>query len=125
VLTKGDPLLVTGTVDVPWGDSENPRERLRFVDAKLLTSIRAERSTMMDVRLNADLLKRRSAVAPAEAAATQFPRKLPDALALGDSAAKRDGVRPWATTSRSRRRMSCWPSWSRCSGIGWRWGILA
>ena len=56
VLTKGDPLLVTGTVDVPFGDSENPRERLRFVDAKLLTSIRAERSTMMDVRLNADLL---------------------------------------------------------------------
>jgi len=56
VLTKGDPLLVTGTVDVPFGDSENPRERLRFVDAKLLTSIRAERSSMMDVRLNADLL---------------------------------------------------------------------
>jgi DNA polymerase-3 subunit alpha len=56
VLTKGDPLLVTGTVDVPYGDSENPRERLRFVDAKLLTSIRAERSSMMDVRLNADLL---------------------------------------------------------------------
>jgi len=56
VLAKGDPLLVTGTVDVPYGDSENPRERLRFVDAKLLTSIRAERSTMMDVRLNADLL---------------------------------------------------------------------
>jgi DNA polymerase-3 subunit alpha len=56
VLTKGDPLLVTGTVDVPWGDSENPRERLRFVDAKLLTSIRAERSTMLDVRLNADLM---------------------------------------------------------------------
>jgi len=55
-LTQGDPLLVTGTVDVPWGDSENPRERLRFVDAKLLASIRAERSTMMDVRLNADLL---------------------------------------------------------------------
>jgi DNA polymerase-3 subunit alpha len=56
VLTQGDPLLVTGTVDVPFGDSENPRERLRFADAKLLTSIRAERSTMMDVRLNADLL---------------------------------------------------------------------
>jgi DNA polymerase-3 subunit alpha len=55
-LTQGDPLLVTGTVDVPFGDSENPRERLRFVDAKLLASIRAERSTMMDVRLNADLL---------------------------------------------------------------------
>jgi DNA polymerase-3 subunit alpha len=56
VLTNGDPLLVTGTVDVPWGDAENPRERLRFVDAKLLASIRAERSSMMDVRLNADLL---------------------------------------------------------------------
>jgi len=56
VLSKGEPLLVTGTVDVPWGDGENPRERLRFVDAKLLNSIRAERSTMMDVRLNADLL---------------------------------------------------------------------
>jgi DNA polymerase-3 subunit alpha len=56
VLTQGDPLLVTGTVDVPFGDAENPRERLRFVDAKLLASIRAERSTMMDVRLNADLL---------------------------------------------------------------------
>jgi DNA polymerase-3 subunit alpha len=56
VLTKGDPLLVTGTVDVPFGDGENARERLRFVDAKLLASVRAERSTMMDVRLNADLL---------------------------------------------------------------------
>jgi DNA polymerase-3 subunit alpha len=56
VLILGDPLLVTGTVDVPFGDSENPRERLRFVDAKPLASIRAERSTMMDVRLNADLL---------------------------------------------------------------------
>jgi DNA polymerase-3 subunit alpha len=56
VLTKGDPLLVTGTVDVPYGDAENPRERLRFLDAKLLTSIRAERSTMMDLRLNADLV---------------------------------------------------------------------
>ena len=63
VLAKGDPLLVTGTVDVPYGDSENPRERLRFVDAKLLTSIRAERSTMMDVRLNADLLNGEQLVA--------------------------------------------------------------
>jgi DNA polymerase III subunit alpha len=63
VLTKGDPLLVTGTVDVPYGDAENPRERLRFVDAKLLTSIRAERSTMMDVRLNADLLSGEQLVA--------------------------------------------------------------
>ena len=63
VLTLGDPLLVTGTVDVPYGDSENPRERLRFVDAKPLASIRAERSTMMDVRLNADLLNDEQLVA--------------------------------------------------------------
>jgi DNA polymerase-3 subunit alpha len=56
VLTKGDPLLVTGTVDTPFGDSENPRERLRFVDAKLLASIRSERSTLMDLRLDADRL---------------------------------------------------------------------
>jgi DNA polymerase-3 subunit alpha len=72
VLTKGDPLLVTGTVDVPYGDSENPRERLRFMDAKLLTSIRAERSTMMDVRLNADLLKGDQLVA-LERLLRQFP----------------------------------------------------
>jgi DNA polymerase-3 subunit alpha len=72
VLTKGDPLLVTGTVDVPYGDSENPRERLRFVDAKLLTSIRAERSTMMDVRLNADLLNGDQLVA-LERLLRQFP----------------------------------------------------
>ncbi len=72
VLTKGDPLLVTGTVDVPYGDSENPRERLRFMDAKLLTSIRAERSTMMDVRLNADLLNGDQLVA-LERLLRQFP----------------------------------------------------
>jgi DNA polymerase-3 subunit alpha len=63
VLLKGDPLLVTGTVDVPYGDGENPRERLRFVDAKLLASIRAERSTMLDIRLNADLVTAEQLVA--------------------------------------------------------------
>jgi DNA polymerase-3 subunit alpha len=72
VLTKGDPLLVTGTVDVPWGDAENPRERLRFMDAKLLTSIRSERSTMLDVRLNADLLNGDQLTA-LQKLLTQFP----------------------------------------------------
>ena len=72
VLTKGDPLLVTGTVDVPWGDAENPRERLRFMDAKLLTSIRAERSTMLDVRLNADLLNG-DQLSSLQKLLTQFP----------------------------------------------------
>jgi DNA polymerase-3 subunit alpha len=72
VLTKGDPLLVTGTVDVPYGDSENPRERLRFMDAKLLASIRAERSTMLDIRLNADLVTAEQLVA-LEKLLRQFP----------------------------------------------------
>ena len=54
---------MTGTVDVPYGDSENPRERLRFMDAKLLASIRAERSTMLDIRLNADLVTAEQLVA--------------------------------------------------------------
>jgi DNA polymerase-3 subunit alpha len=72
VLTKGDPLLVTGTVDVPYGDGENPRERLRFVDARLLASIRAARSTMLDIRLNADLITAEQLVALAKLL-RQFP----------------------------------------------------
>ena len=56
VLTSGEPLLITGTVDVPFGEGESARERLRFMDAKLLTSIRAERSNLMEIRLNADLV---------------------------------------------------------------------
>ena len=49
ILTSGEPLLVTGTVDAPFGEGENARERLRFVEAKLLSSIRTERSTIMEV----------------------------------------------------------------------------
>jgi len=56
VLTSGEPLLITGTVDAPFGEGESARERLRFMDAKLLTSIRAERSNLMEIRLNADLV---------------------------------------------------------------------
>jgi DNA polymerase III subunit alpha len=55
-LTSGEPLLVTATVDTPFGDGEMARERLRFVDARPLASIRAERSSLMDIRLNADRL---------------------------------------------------------------------
>jgi DNA polymerase III subunit alpha len=54
ILTRDDPLLVTGTVDAPYGDGETARERLRFNDARLLTVVRAEKSTTLDVRLNAD-----------------------------------------------------------------------
>ncbi|HEY4187960.1 MAG TPA: DNA polymerase III subunit alpha [Polyangia bacterium] len=56
ILTRDDPLLVTGTVDAPFGEGEATRERLRFNDARLLTAVRAERSTTLDVRLNADSL---------------------------------------------------------------------
>jgi DNA polymerase-3 subunit alpha len=56
VLTSGEPLLITGTVDAPFGEGETARERLRFMDAKPLASIRTERSSLMEIRLNADLV---------------------------------------------------------------------
>ena len=59
-LTSGEPLLVTATVDTPFGDAENARDRLRLVDARPLASIRAERSSLMDIRLNADRLTEES-----------------------------------------------------------------
>jgi DNA polymerase-3 subunit alpha len=54
VLTSGEPLLVNGTVDAPFGEGEAVRERLRFVNARPLASVRAERSSIMVIRLNAD-----------------------------------------------------------------------
>ncbi len=56
VLTKDEPLLVTGTVDVPFGEGAEARERLRLIDARPLSTVRTERSSCMDIRLNADLL---------------------------------------------------------------------
>ncbi len=56
VLTGGEPLLMTATVDMPFGEGEMARDRLRFVDAKLLVSVRSERSSQIDIRLNADRL---------------------------------------------------------------------
>src|SRR5262249_22725598 len=52
VLTGGEPLLVTGTVDAPFGDGEMVRERLRFFDAKPLASVRAQKSSLVDIRLD-------------------------------------------------------------------------
>ncbi|HEX4404365.1 MAG TPA: DNA polymerase III subunit alpha [Polyangia bacterium] len=57
VLSGDEPLLVTGTVDAPFGEGEAVRERLRFMDAKLLSRIRSEKSSMLDIRLNADTVK--------------------------------------------------------------------
>jgi DNA polymerase III subunit alpha len=56
LLTRDEPLLVTGTVDAPYGEGETVRERLRFNDARLLTTVRSERSTTLDVRINADMV---------------------------------------------------------------------
>jgi DNA polymerase-3 subunit alpha len=57
VLSGDEPILVTGTVDAPFGEGESVRERLRFLDAKLLARIRSEKSSALDIRLNADAVK--------------------------------------------------------------------
>jgi DNA polymerase-3 subunit alpha len=54
ILTSNEPLLVSGTVDAPFGEGEAVRERLRFLSARPLASVRSERSSLMDIRLNAD-----------------------------------------------------------------------
>jgi DNA polymerase III subunit alpha len=56
LLSKDEPLLVTGTVDTPFGEGETARERLRFIDAKPLSRVRAEKSSLLDIKLNADLV---------------------------------------------------------------------
>ena len=53
-------MLVTGVVEAPWGGNDGdsaPRERLKFVDAKLLSKVRAEKSSLLDIRLNADVIR--------------------------------------------------------------------
>jgi DNA polymerase-3 subunit alpha len=57
VLSGDEPILVTGTVDAPFGEGESVRERLRFLDAKLLARVRQEKSSALDIRLNADAVK--------------------------------------------------------------------
>jgi DNA polymerase-3 subunit alpha len=56
LLSRDEPLLVTGLVDTPFGDGENARERLRFMDAKLLSRVRSEKSSLLDIKLNADVV---------------------------------------------------------------------
>jgi DNA polymerase-3 subunit alpha len=53
-LTSNEPLLVSGTVDAPFGEGEAVRERLRFLSARPLAALRSERSSLMDIRLNAE-----------------------------------------------------------------------
>ena len=51
ILSHDEPMLMTGVVDAPWGDGEAARERLKFVDAKLLSKVRAEKSSLLDIGL--------------------------------------------------------------------------
>jgi DNA polymerase-3 subunit alpha len=57
ILSRDEPMLMTGVVDAPWGEGEAARERLKFVDAKLLSKVRAEKSSQLDIKLNADVVR--------------------------------------------------------------------
>ena len=57
LLVRDEPMLVTGTVEAPWNEGETARERLVFVDAKLLSKVRADKSSLLDIRLNADVVR--------------------------------------------------------------------
>ncbi|MCG5054733.1 MAG: DNA polymerase III subunit alpha [Myxococcales bacterium] len=56
VLAAGEPVLVRGTVEASFGD-ETVRERLRFLDAKLLSMVRSENSRLMEIRVNVDTVR--------------------------------------------------------------------
>jgi len=56
LLSRDEPLLVTGVVDTPFGEGEAARERLKFIDAKLLSKVRSEKSSLLDIKLNADVV---------------------------------------------------------------------
>src|SRR3954453_3204538 len=59
ILSRDEPMLVTGVVEAPWGGNEGDtaRERLKFLDAKLLSKVRADKSSMLDIKLNADVVR--------------------------------------------------------------------
>jgi DNA polymerase III subunit alpha len=71
-LTAGEPLLVTGTVDAPFGEGEMVRERIRFLSARPLAKVRSERSSLMEIRLDADRLTEEG-LATLERLLRQFP----------------------------------------------------
>jgi DNA polymerase III subunit alpha len=56
LLSRDEPVLVTGVVEAPYGEGETVRERLRFIDAKPLSRVRAEKSSLLDIKLNADVV---------------------------------------------------------------------
>ena len=64
---------MTGTVDTPFGEGETARERLRFLDAKPLARVRAEKSSLLDIKLNADLVSEDQLPRAGEGAARPTP----------------------------------------------------
>ena len=95
ILSRDEPLLVTGTVDTPFGEGEASRERLRFLDAKPLARVRAEKSSLLDIKLNADLVSedqlralekvlRMHAGACRSVLRMEIPMRSESILALGD-----------------------------------------
>jgi DNA polymerase III subunit alpha len=54
VLQNGEPLMVRGTVDTPFGDGAEVRQRLLFNDARPLASIRLEKSKLVEIRVDAN-----------------------------------------------------------------------
>ena len=56
LLVRDEPMLVTGMVEAPWNEGDAVRERLVFIDAKLLAKVRADKSSLLDIKLNADVV---------------------------------------------------------------------
>ena len=114
MLSRDEPMLVTGVVDAPWGEGETARERLKFVDAKLLSKVRAEKSSLLDIKLNADVVREEQIPRAGEGAARVTPAGAGWCCAWRSrSAARRCSTS--ATTTRSRPPTSCWRASSRSS----------
>jgi len=56
LLVRDEPMLVTGMVEAPWNEGDTARERLVFIDAKLLSKVRSDKSSLLDIKLNADVV---------------------------------------------------------------------
>jgi len=100
----------------PFGEGESARERLRFMDAKLLSSIRAERSSLMEIRLNADLVTDEQ-MATLQKLLRQFPGPCHTRLRL-EIPQRSETVLDLATNSKSLPPMSCCQAGTSFRGAG-------
>ena len=115
ILAQGRAAAGHGTVDAPFGDGEAARERLRFNDAKLLSDIRRQKSSLLDIRLNADLVSDESLVA-LEKLLREHTGPVQDAASAWRSPSAASPCWTWATTTRSPRPTICSRASSNCSG---------